>query len=141
MKLYKGQSICYGLKRRHRKSFTIIFKTTKHAYYSTFDNLDFYNNSPYTRYLCTTVWCNSIGIHQCLKTFQNAYISHIIHVILNDSALTLLYGWVHMIFTLSHFSCAALFCSWFGPKKRTRLMLVPLRLSVGDIKEDVTKRT
>lgn len=55
--------------------------------------------------------------------------------------LTLLYGWLHTIFTLSHFSCAVLFCSWVGPKKRTRFMLVPLRLSVGDIKEDVTKRT
>lgn len=65
-----------------------------------------------------------------------------LHFFFNDSAaLTLLYGWLHTIFTLSHFSCAVLFCSWLGPKKRTRLVLVPLRLSVGDMKEDVTKRT
>lgn len=62
-------------------------------------------------------------------------------LLFSDRGLTLLYGWLHTIFTLSHFSCAVLFCSWVGPKKRTRFMLVPLRLSVGDIKEDVTKRT
>lgn len=55
--------------------------------------------------------------------------------------LTLLYGWLHTIFTRSHFSWACAFTSWLGPKKRTRLMLVPLRLSMGDMKEDVTSRT
>lgn len=58
-----------------------------------------------------------------------------------DETLTLLNGWLHTIFTLSHLRCAVLFCNWLGPKNRTRLMLVPLRLSVGDMKEDITRIT
>lgn len=58
-----------------------------------------------------------------------------------DEILTLLNGWLHTIFTLSHLRCAVPFCNWLGPKNRTRLVLVPLRLSVGDMKEDITRIT
>lgn len=75
---------------------------------------------------------SSIDIFACILIYEPNW---------RDKFLTLLNGWLQTIFTLSHLRCTVPFCSWLGPKKRTRFMLVPLRLSVGDMKEDITRIT
>lgn len=54
---------------------------------------------------------------------------------------TLLYGWLHTILTRSQRFSAAARTNLSGPNMRTRLGFEPLRLSEGDMKEEVTRRT
>lgn len=54
---------------------------------------------------------------------------------------TLLYGWLHTILTRSQRFSAAARTNLSGPNIRTRLGFEPLRLSEGDMKEEVTRRT